>query len=85
MSELETELARHLGPVVNAPEGLWSRIEAERRRNTRVTGGWVLWPAVAMVLLVACVNLLWEAREAPRTAPAIRAAAECLSCHVGGL
>jgi len=46
---------------VKAPDTLWAGIRAEQRaRQTPVRTGWMLWPAVAMVLLLASGDLLWE-------------------------
>jgi len=59
---LEGELARQLGPV-RAPDSLWARIERERRRRnsgTRRSFEWVLWPAVALMLMIASADLFWE-------------------------
>jgi hypothetical protein len=46
---------------VKAPDGLWKRIEDERRaRRAQPRTGWILWPAVAAMLLLASGDLLWE-------------------------
>ena len=52
---IETELTHRLSPV-KAPETLWAAIAnpPERKRNPRL----ILWPALALVLLVASVQLL---------------------------
>jgi len=53
---LEMELARQLGPVA-APEGLWGRISVARKP---VAAGWVLWPVLAMLVLFASGDLVWQ-------------------------
>jgi hypothetical protein len=61
---------------VKAPDSLWAQIERERRsqqtqsrvRSTvRVKAGWVLWPAVATILLLATGDLAWEVGRARAT------------------
>jgi len=60
---LEMELARQLSPVA-APASLsWTAIEARRTERRMATGGWVLWPAVALMLLFACGALFRNMRD----------------------
>jgi len=57
---LEAQLLRDIAQV-KAPDTLWANIRAEQRaRQAPVRRGWMLWPAVAMVLLLASGDLLWE-------------------------
>lgn len=50
---------------VKAPDTLWSGIRAEERnRQQPHRTGWMIWPAVAMVLLVASADLLWQMGKA---------------------
>jgi hypothetical protein len=80
---IEKELARQLTPV-RAPDSLWSRIESARRRSSP-QAGWILWPAVAMMLLFASGDLLWEigkarASIAPLTEQDLEAVADGSAC-----
>ena len=72
---LETQLVRQLAQV-KAPDSLWAQIERARRsqqaqsrmRNTvRMKAGWVFWPAVATILLLATGDLAWEVGRARAT------------------
>lgn len=87
---IEKELARQLTPV-RAPDSLWSRVESARRRGARSSSlagtqaGWILWPAVAMMLLFASGDLLWEigkarASIAPLTEQDLEAVADGSAC-----
>lgn len=92
-SWLQNELERQLAPV-RAPDSLWGRIEAaafnSRRRKTNPAqagpqAGWILWPAVAVLLLSASGDLLWElgkarASLAPLTEQDLEAVADSASC-----
>jgi hypothetical protein len=50
---------------VKAPEGLWGRIQAEQKaRKAAPRTGWILWPLIATVLLVASGDLLWQSVNA---------------------
>jgi hypothetical protein len=55
---------------VKAPDTLWPRIQAERRDQMRSgrrglqRTGWMLWPVVATVLLLASGDLLWQIGQA---------------------
>ncbi len=61
---IEKELARQFTPV-RAPDTLWSRVESARRgARSSPRAGWILWPAVAMMLLFASGDLLWETGKA---------------------
>jgi len=65
---VERELARQMKPAP-APDSLWGRIESARRgapgsRLASVQKGWMLWPAVALVLFLASGDLLWEIGKA---------------------
>jgi hypothetical protein len=69
---LERELARQMKPA-RAPESLWGRIESVRRGAGSRRGslqaaarqtGWILWPAVALVLFLASGDLVWEIGKA---------------------
>ena len=59
---LEMELARQLSPVA-APASLWNSIGDRQSRQRASVGGWVLWPAVALMLFFACGALLWSMRD----------------------
>lgn len=59
---LEMELTRQLSPVT-APPSLWQSIETRPTMQRVTTGGWVLWPAVAFMLLFACGALLRNVRD----------------------
>jgi len=82
---IEKELARQLTPV-RAPDSLWSRIESARRgARSSPQAGWILWPAVAMMLLFASGDLLWEigkarASIAPLTEQDLEAVADGSAC-----
>ena len=46
---------------VKAPDGLWTRIQAEQRaRKALPKTGWILWPVIATVMLVASGDLAWQ-------------------------
>lgn len=61
---IEKHLARELSPV-SAPRSLWGRVEAARRSDRPSSrAGWILWPAVAAILLVASGDLAWEVGKA---------------------
>lgn len=61
---MENELARQLTPV-KAPASLWGRIESARRaKHHSRQAGWILWPAVATLLLLASGDLVWEIGKA---------------------
>ena len=78
---LKVELTEHLRPV-EAPEGLWERIE-ERRTAPRRRIHWV---ALAAAFGLMTVGTIWlsangpAARTAPRT-PSATALADCALCH----
>ncbi|MGD1072798.1 MAG: hypothetical protein ABSB15_21970 [Bryobacteraceae bacterium] len=59
---LEMELTRQLSPVV-APASLWNSIQTQRTERRVEAGGWVLWPAVAVMLFLACGALFWNMRD----------------------
>jgi hypothetical protein len=70
-SWIEAQLVREMAQV-KAPEGLWTRIRAEQSaRKALPRTGWMLWPVVATVMLVASGDLLWQSVNAasgrPRT------------------
>jgi hypothetical protein len=57
---LEAQLLREMAQV-KAPDSLWNGIQVERReRRNRPRVVWMLWPAVATVLLVASADLCWQ-------------------------
>jgi hypothetical protein len=56
------ELTRQLSPVT-APASLWTAIQTRQTRQRAATGGWVLWPAVAFMLLFACGALFRNMRD----------------------
>jgi len=59
---LELQLAHELRPV-EAPEGLWGRVQAGRRRPVTRNRWWTArLPALASVALVITAGLLWSAR-----------------------
>ena len=61
---IERQLARELFPV-DAPGSLWGRIEGARRMNSGSRrAGWILWPAIATLLLFASGDLAWEIGKA---------------------
>ncbi len=63
-SWLEAQILRQMAQV-KAPDTLWKRIETERRaRRATPRTGWMLWPAVATILLFASGDLLWEIDKA---------------------
>jgi hypothetical protein len=63
-SWLEAELLRQMAQV-KAPDTLWKRIQSEQRsRQMPSRAGWVLWPAVATILLLASGDLLWQIGKA---------------------
>jgi len=67
-SWLEAQLVRELAQV-KAPDSLWTRVQAERReRRSQPRMMWMLWPAVAMVLLGAAIDLSWQAAKAVEAA-----------------
>jgi hypothetical protein len=82
---IEKELARQLTPV-RAPDSLWSRVESARRsQRSSPQAGWILWPAVAMMLLFASGDLLWEIGKArasitPLTEQDLEAVADGSAC-----
>ena len=59
---LEMELTRQLSPVTAPPE-LWTAIQERPVKQRVATGGWVLWPAVAFMLLFACGALFRNMRD----------------------
>jgi len=63
---LEMELTRQLSPVT-APASLshtaWTAIQTRPEKRRAATGGWVLWPAVAFMLLFACGALFRNMRD----------------------
>jgi hypothetical protein len=66
---MERELVRQLAPV-KAPDSLWGRVR-DARRTRRVAGaqaGWILWPAVALMMLVASGDLAWQMDRARNSA-----------------
>lgn len=83
---IEKELARQLAPV-RAPESLWGRIDAARRTGrSSAQAGWILWPAVALMLLLASGDLLWEigkarASLAPLTEQDLEAVSDGAACE----
>ena len=63
-SWLEAELRAQLRPV-SAPAGLWTKIQspgAVRRADSGPTR--LLWPVIAVLMLLASVDLLWEFSKA---------------------
>ncbi len=63
-SWLEVNLREQLRPV-SAPAGLWSKIQAPgagRRAESDPTR--LLWPAIALLMLLASADLLWEFSKA---------------------
>src|SRR5579871_1643537 len=58
---MERELKRQLAPV-SAPDSLWDRVERARREKRVAAGqaGWILWPAVAAIMLFASGDLAWQ-------------------------
>ena len=97
-SWLEAQLVREMAQV-KAPEGLWTRIQAEQgARKALPRTGWMLWPLVATVMLVASGDLLWQSVNAAsgRTHPAVErtlvrvkapqamapGVSTCRSCHL---
>jgi hypothetical protein len=66
---LQAQLVREMAQV-KAPEGLWTRIQAEERaRKALPRRGWMLWPVVAAVMLVASGDLLWQSVNAAAGRP----------------
>src|SRR4051794_19011027 len=59
---LEQELRTHLGPA-RAPAGLWAKIQFPQRVSSGGTRRFI-WPALAIVLLLASADLLWEFSKA---------------------
>jgi hypothetical protein len=93
---LERELARQMKPA-RAPESLWGRIESGRsgapgsRRSSLQAAarqtGWILWPAVALVLFLASGDLLWEigkarASMAPLTEQDLSSLTDVSACDI---
>ncbi len=88
---VERELARQMKPV-RAPDSLWGRIASARRRpsGSRLASlqkGWMLWPAVALVLFLASGDLLWEIGKArasmvPLTAQDLSALTDVSACDI---
>lgn len=95
---LQAQLVREMAQV-KAPESLWTRIQAEERaRKALPRTGWMLWPMVATVMLVASGDLLWQSVNASSSRPRqtaertlVRAKASqamvisvstCRSCHL---
>ncbi|HXJ44992.1 MAG TPA: hypothetical protein VNH18_37230 [Bryobacteraceae bacterium] len=60
---LESELVSKLGPV-EAPLGLWERIQHPAAAPSRPVTARFLWPAIAIILLLASADLLWEFSKA---------------------
>lgn len=63
-SWLETKLREELRPV-SAPGGLWTKIQAPgavRRAESGPTR--LLWPVIALLMLLASADLLWEFSKA---------------------
>jgi hypothetical protein len=61
---LKAQLLREMAQV-KAPENLWLGIQAERRaRKASPRTGWMLWPVIATVMLVASGDLLWQSVNA---------------------
>ncbi len=80
---------------VKAPDGLWLRIQGEQRaRRATPRTGWILWPAIATVMLLASGDLVWQSVNAASgrvSRPAIVrvkaplqlvSAVSCNSCHL---
>ena len=68
---VEAQLLREMAQV-KAPEGLWTRIQAEERaRKALPRSGWMLWPVVATLMLVASGDLLWQSVNAASVRPHI--------------
>ena len=61
---LKAQLLRQMAQV-KAPDRLWTRIQAEERARKAVPRtGWILWPVIATVMLVASGDLLWQSVNA---------------------
>ena len=61
---LKAQLLREMAQV-KAPENLWAGIQAEQRaRRALPRTGWMLWPVIATVMLVASGDLLWQSVNA---------------------
>jgi hypothetical protein len=61
---LQAQLMREMAQV-KAPDTLWTRIQAEQRaRKALPRTGWILWPVIATVMLVASGDLLWQSVNA---------------------
>ena len=93
---LERELAGQMKPA-RAPESLWGRIESARRgapgsRRASLQAaarqtGWILWPAVVLVLFLASGDLLWEigkarASMAPLTEQDLSSLTDVSACDI---
>jgi hypothetical protein len=94
---LEAQLLRQMAQV-KAPDTLWPRIEAERRaRKALPRTGWMLWPVVATVMLLASGDLVWQSVSAAsgrvqrrdestwvrtKASQSVASAVSCRSCHV---
>jgi hypothetical protein len=91
---VKAQLLREMAQV-KAPDSLWPRIQAEQRaRRALPRTGWILWPAVATVMLVASGDLLWQSVNAAsergarpvvlrvKTPQLLTATVSCGTCHV---
>ena len=78
MADLERQLGRALAPV-QAPEGLWNAIHRPREaRPARRFMEWALWPAAAVVLMLALAGVLRShTLDQPAPSPEASAAANC--------
>jgi len=56
---LEMELTRQLRPV-SAPEFLWNRIHEKHSVRGALPTGWVLWPVLALLMIFASGDLVWQ-------------------------
>lgn len=55
---LEAELSRHLGPV-QAPDGLWDRIQQPTTAVRVRAVAWARWPIAAILTLAAVAGTYW--------------------------
>ena len=60
--KIESELRNHLGPVTAPPE-LWAKIQSPQRVSP-FSARQLIWPAIAILLLLASADLLWEFSKA---------------------
>jgi len=90
---IEDELARHLKPV-KAPDTLWNRVSTGQhssRPKQRSEFRWILWPAVAGLLLLASSEVRYHAQRPTitptytRTVSAKITRDACVQCHTDRL